>query len=219
MRIAAREPCVGGVCRCERQRRHRERCGIPVNLPRETALLIIDLQKAIDHPGWGERNNPQAEANIAILLATWRAGGRPVYHIRHDSTQAGSHYRPGQPGHEFKPEALPAAGEPIIAKRTNSAFIATDLEERLRAAGHMTLVVTGVITNNSVEATVRMAGNLGFDTLLVEDAVFTFGRRDWSGVWRTADEVHAMSLANLDGEYCKVVSTRAVLANAPAPPG
>src|ERR1039457_5910429 len=39
---------------------------------------------------------------------------------------------------------------------------------RLRAAGQTVLAVTGVITNNSVEATVRMAGNLGFDTYLVE---------------------------------------------------
>jgi len=72
-------------------------------------------------------------------------------------------------------------------------------------------VVTGVITNNSVEATVRMAGNLGFETYLVEDACFTFGRKDWHGTWRTAAEVHAMSLANLDGEYCVVVRTKQVL--------
>jgi nicotinamidase-related amidase len=102
-------------------------------------------------------------------------------------------------------------GEVVIPKRTNSAFIGTDLEERLRDAGHTRLVVAGVITNNSVEATVRMAGNLGFDVLLVEDAVFTFARRDWRGRWRTADEVHAMSLANLHGEYCTVVTTNDVL--------
>ena len=56
-----------------------------------------------------------------------------------------------------------------------------------------------------------MAGNLGFTTWLVEDATFTFGRQDWSGTWRTADEVHAMSLANLDGEYCSVVQTSQIL--------
>jgi isochorismate hydrolase len=56
-----------------------------------------------------------------------------------------------------------------------------------------------------------MAGNLGFETFLVEDACFTFGRRDWNGVWRTAAEVHAMSLANLAGEYATVVRTTQVL--------
>ena len=96
-------------------------------------------------------------------------------------------------------------------KTTNSAFVGTGLEARLRAAQQMLVVVTGVITNNSVEATVRMAGNLGFEIYLVEDACFTFGRKDWKGMWRTAAEVHGMSLANLDGEYCTVVRTRDVL--------
>jgi len=180
-------------------------------LPRDAALILIDLQNAIDHPSWGQRNNVGAERNIALLLGAWRDTNRPVYHIRHDSSQPNSHYRPGQPGNNFKPEAQPIPGEIVIAKKTNSAFIGTDLEGILRSANRSLLVVAGVITNNSVEATVRMAGNLGFDTLLVEDATYTFGRRDWDGVWRTADEVHAMSLANLDGEYCSVIQTIEVL--------
>lgn len=184
-----------------------------MTLPPKTALLIIDLQNAIDHPSWGVRNNPDAEKNVAALLDAWRRTGQPIYHIRHDSREPASHYRPGQPGNDFKPEAQPLPGETIIAKQTNSAFIGTDLESRLRAAVQTTLVITGVITNNSVEATVRMAGNLGFNTFLVEDAVFTFGCKDFAGTPRTAEEVHAMSLANLDGEYCTVVQTKAVLAS------
>jgi len=119
---------------------------------------------------------------------------------------AKSPYRPGQSGNDFRPQTGPLKGETVIAKRTNSAFIGTDLENRLRGAGQTALVIAGVITNNSVEATVRMAGNLGFATWLVEDACFTFGRKDWNGSWRTAEEVHAMSLANLDREYCTVIS-------------
>jgi nicotinamidase-related amidase len=180
-------------------------------MPLETALIIIDVQKAIDHLSWGQRNNPDAERNIAALLQAWRKTKRPIYHVRHDSTEPDSHYRPGQPGHEFKPEAEPLAGEAIISKQTNSAFIGTDLERRLRNANQNTLIVTGVITNNSVDATVRMAGNLGFNVFLVEDATFTFGRNDWYGVFRSASEVHAMTLANLDGEYCTVVRTSDVV--------
>src|SRR5215831_17586139 len=192
--------------------------GLSAPLPQDTALLVIDVQKAIDHPSWGDRNNPDAERNIAALLEAWRTTGRPVYHIRHDSTEPTSHYRPGQPGHDFKPEAQPAAGETVIPKRVNSAFIGTDLESRLRAAGIDTLVVAGVITNNSVEATVRMAGNLGFRTFLAEDAAFTFGRRDWNGQFHPASEVHALSLANLHGEYATVVDTDWILAAAGRPP-
>ena len=184
---------------------------LPARLPPDAALLVIDLQKAIDHPDWGQRNNPEAEQNVAALLGAWRAAGRPVYHVRHDSTEPASHYRPRQPGHEFKPEAQPVAGETVVAKRTNSAFIGTGLEAKLRDRNQSLLIVAGVITNNSVESTVRMAGNLGFDTFLVEDACFTFGRKDWTGRFRSAAEVHAMSLANLDGEYCIVVRTGDVL--------
>lgn len=175
-------------------------------------LLLIDMQQAIDHPDWGIRNNPDAEKQVIRLLSHWRARGWPLIHIRHDSREPRSHYRPGLAGNMFKPETAPLPGEMTIAKTTNSAFIGTDLEARLRKAGHTALVVAGVITNNSVEATVRMAGNLGFDTWLVEDACFTFGRVDWRGTARTADEVHAMSLANLDGEYCTVITAAAALA-------
>lgn len=103
------------------------------------------------------------------------------------------------------------SGEPVIAKQTNSAFIGTDLEERLRVGGHDTLVVAGVITNNSIEATVRMAGNLGFQAWLVADGCFTFARTDWNGTARSAEDVHAMSLANLDVEYCTVTTVNALL--------
>jgi nicotinamidase-related amidase len=93
--------------------------------------------------------------------------------------------------------------ETIIVKHTNSAFIGTELDRLLRLAKISTLVILGVITNNSLEATARMAGNLGFDTYLVEDASFTFARKDYRGRLRTAAEVHDMSLANLNGHIAR----------------
>jgi len=176
------------------------------------ALLIIDVQNAIDDPSWGnDRNNPDAEANIARLLARWRARGWPLFHIRHVSRDPRSTYRPGQPGCDFKPEVMPRPEELVVEKSTNSAFIGTSLEADLRAAGVSEVVIVGVITNNSVEATARMSGNLGFPTIVVSDATATFGRLDYNGVWRASEEVHAMSLANLEGEYARILSTDRVL--------
>jgi nicotinamidase-related amidase len=140
--------------------------------------------------------------DIARLLAVWRSKEWPISHVPHDSRFADSAYRPGQIGNQFQPEAAPQPGAMIVPKRTNSAFIGTDLERHLRASALATIVVSGVSTNNSVAATVRMAGNLGFQTYLVADACFTFARRDCSGRLRTADEVHSRSLANLQEEYC-----------------
>jgi len=185
------------------------------SLPANAALLVIDLQKAIDDPRWsrvGPRNNPQAERNVAALLTAWRWRQRPLVHIRHDSVEPDSAYRPDRATHAFKEEAAPLPDECVIGKSVNSAFIGTILDTWLRGKGIDTLVVTGVITNNSVEATVRNAGNLGYDVRLVQDATYTFAMRDWSGRLRTAEEVHDLSLANLSGEYATITDTAEILA-------
>jgi nicotinamidase-related amidase len=178
---------------------------------RDAALLVIDVQTAIDDPKWGPRNNAGAEANIARLIQAWRERGRAIFHVRHDSTFPESPYRPGQPGNDFKREVAPHEGEAVIAKRTNSAFIGTDLEARLRRGGHSTVVIAGVLTHNSVEATARMAGNLGFDTIVVSDATWATDKTDLRGKRWAAEDVHALSLANLHGEYATVLDTASVL--------
>ncbi len=184
-------------------------------IPHNAALIIIDVQQAIDQPQWarwGPRNNLQAEDHIAQLLAAWRATQRLIFHVRHMSREPHSTYRPNQPGNEFKPQVKPLPQESVIEKSTNSAFIGTALEVELRAAAIDTLIITGVITNNSVEATARMAGNLGFNTIVVSDATATFPRPDFNNVLRSADDVHAMSLANLQDEYAAIMTTHEVLA-------
>jgi nicotinamidase-related amidase len=184
----------------------------PDSLPAAAALLIIDLQKAIDAPYWGPRNNPDCERNVAALLARWRATRRPIYHIKHNSTEPQSAYRPGQPGNDFKDEVKPQVGEAVITKRVNSAFIGTGLGTLLKVAGHVPLVVTGVLTHNSVEATVRMGGNLGFEIYLVSDGCFAIDKKTLDGRVFPAKDVHALSLANMNGEYATVVDTGWVLA-------
>ena len=74
--------------------------------------------------------------------------------------------------------------------------------------------MVGVITNNSVEATARMAGNLGYRTVVVSDATFTFNRVDYGGRGHSAELVHNLSLANLEGEYAAIFSTHQILMSA-----
>jgi nicotinamidase-related amidase len=181
-------------------------------LPSDTVLIIVDVQRAIDDPKWGPRNNPDAEDNIAALLAAWRSAAMPVFHVRHDSTDAASPYRPGTPGHAFKPQAQPRAGETLIGKSANSAFINTDLEERLNVIGATTLVVCGVLTHNSVEATVRHAGNLGYRVFVPADACWSVDVRDLTGKVWPAEDVHQLSLAVMHGEYAQVTSVKDLIA-------
>jgi nicotinamidase-related amidase len=182
-----------------------------MSLPRTAALIVIDVQDGLDHPKWGRRNNPDAEANIARLLAGWRESDRPIFHIQHLSTEEGSPLQPGSPGVEIKERVKPLWHEPVITKRVNSAFIGTDLEARLRQRGILTLVICGLTTNHCVETTTRMAGNLGFVTHLAGDACATFDRVGPDGVTYPAEQIHAVSLANIHGEFATVRTTDDIL--------
>lgn len=175
------------------------------------ALIIIDMQRGMADPAAGSRNNPDAEANIAALLSAWRRAQLPVVHVRHISRTVGSPFWPGQVGAEFQPPLAPAPSEHVVEKNVPDAVLNTGLERWLRVRDIERLVVVGVSTNNSVESTVRTAGNLGFQVIVVSDATFAFDKPDYAGVFRSAAEVHAMSLANLDGEFATVARTAEVL--------
>ena len=159
-------------------------------------------------PASGARNNPQAEAHIARLLDAWRESGQTVVHVRHISRTPGSPFWPGQPGVEFQPALAPRDGEHVVEKNVPDAFTHTGLERWLHARGHRSLVIVGVSTNNSVEATARSAGNLGFQTHVVADACFAFALSDLRGRRHAAEEVHQMALANLQGEYASVIDAQ-----------
>ncbi len=175
------------------------------------ALIIIDLQNGMCGDHLPARNNPGAEDNIARLHAAWRAAGQPVVSVRHISRSPASVFAPGQRGVEFQPRFAPLPHEHVVEKNVPDAFVNTGLERWLHARGIRHVVLVGVSTNNSVEASARTAGNLGFTTIVVADATFAFEKADYGGTLRTAEDVHRMSLANLHGEYADVRDTAQVL--------
>ena len=178
---------------------------------RKTALLVIDVQKGLDDPSLGKRNNPEAEANMARLMAAWREGERPLIHVKHNSTQPNSPLRPELPGNAIKDEVRPLPGEKQFSKTVNSAFIGTGLEAYLHEQDISSLVVIGLTTDHCVSTSVRMAANLGFDVTLVADATAAHERVGYDGVLYSAEELHKINLVSLDGEFCTVRSTEAVL--------
>ena len=174
-------------------------------------LIVIDVQRAFDDPAWGERNNPDAEARVAEAIAGWRERDAPVIHVRHRSAEPEGTFVPGTDAFEFKPEAEPLDGEPVITKDVNSAFIGTDLEQRLRADGVTTVALVGLTTDHCCSTTARMAGNLGFETWVLGDAMATFERRTPDGEPISAEEMHRTALASLHDEFAEVISTAAAL--------
>ena len=175
------------------------------------ALILIDVQEGLDEPRLGQRNNPAAEANMARLLRHWRERGRPVFHIQHMSTEPDSPLRPELPGNAIKAVVAPQGEEPVIRKQVNSAFIGTDLDARLRQARIESLVIVGLTTDHCVSSTARMAGDLGYDTVVVADATAAHEQRSYDGSHHDAETVHQLALAHLHEEFATIVTTEQVL--------
>ena len=178
-----------------------------------TALIIIDVQKGFDdEEHWGgNRNNKDAETKIVQILERWRGLKLPIFHILHSSLELDSKLHESHPGFEMKDEVKPIDGEPIIVKNVNSAFIGTDLRERLDNQEIKNLVIVGLTTNHCVSTSTRMAGNFGFDVLLISDATATFDRIGINGELFDAEMIHQTSLASLNNEFAQVIDTEKLL--------
>ncbi|RZT95770.1 nicotinamidase-related amidase [Ancylomarina subtilis] len=177
------------------------------------ALLLIDFQKGFDDEAYwgGNRNNRDAEEKAAQILSVWRKLDLPIYHIIHSSQDPKSRLHQSHAGFEICDQLKPMAGEPLIIKNVNSAFIGTDLKERLEKKGITNLVIVGLTTNHCISTTTRMAGNYGYETLLIEDATATFDRMGIKGEKYPAEMIHQISLCNLKDEFATIINTAQLL--------
>ncbi len=180
----------------------------------KTALLVIDVQMAFVHRDEKNepRSAPEAEGNIARLLSVFRQNAINIIHIHHHSRVEGSPFTAGLPGAAVQEFVAPAEGEAVYIKHVNSSFIDTTLEKDLRSHGIEHLVLCGATANHCVETTTRMAGNLGFDTYYVSDGVWAYGMIGPDGKSHNPEDVHSMTLSNMQGEFATVVTTQEILA-------
>ncbi len=140
-------------------------------------------------------------------MKLWRQLELPVFHVKHCSTTPGSRLAEGNPGNEIMEIVMPQDEEPVIRKNVNSAFIGTDLKQRLDTAKIHKVVIVGLTTDHCVSTTVRMAGNYGYDTYVVSDATATFCKTSANGQKYSAEVIHETALASLHNEFAIVLTT------------
>ncbi|TBW38636.1 cysteine hydrolase [Siculibacillus lacustris] len=174
-------------------------------------LVVIDMQRAIDLPGRPARGNPDLDANALRVIAAFRAAGRPIIHVRHDSVDAESWFRPDHPGNAFRPGFAPGPGEGLVVKSVNAAFIGTDLDLRLRRLGATTVVCCGWASDMCVSTTIRVGANMGWDMVCVADACDCSDLPDPFGDGIIpAKEVHRVHMATLAADFCRLVTAEEV---------
>jgi nicotinamidase-related amidase len=137
-------------------------------------LLIIDIQVGMfSMPELPLYNADGLIQIIKGLLERAREAGFPVIYVQHESVSGGL-LDPATQRWAIHPDIEPIEGEPVVHKKTPSAFVGTELEALLNDRGITTLVIAGAQSELCVDSTVRHATFLGFKVILVQDAHSTF---------------------------------------------
>ncbi|MCM3570141.1 cysteine hydrolase family protein [Neobacillus mesonae] len=177
-----------------------------------TALLIVDIQNDYFPKGRMELSNPvKAADNARRILEMFRQNHDPIFHIQHISINEGAgFFLPNTEGANINEAVLPLENESIIVKHSPNSFFQTELESKLKENGVTKLVIVGMMTHMCIDATVRAAKELGFETTLIEDACTTTDLRYQDKVV-PAEQVHYAFIGALNGMYANIVSTEAFL--------
>lgn len=180
-------------------------------LPKETALIVIDMQNGMCHPegtlgqsGIDTTRLMGIVPRVAHLVGACRRAGIPDLWTRHynlaedrarDARRITPHTKkrkriacePGTWDSEFLDTLAPLAegAHAVIVKYRWSAFYATNLDTLLSALGTRLVVICGTTTNACIDSSVRDAYMRNYDVLVVEDCVAGV-RADWE---KTALEV------------------------------
>lgn len=189
-------------------------------LPLDRSVLVVwDMQNAI---GAMASNRSEIVPRIATLISAYRERGLPLVYSQHTTLPepwanpamqrsmerrgmrpGGFRLAPGTPEWQIIAELAPRPDDLVLAKTTPSFFVGTPLEALLRFRKVDTLVLTGVSTEAGILGTARHAVNLGFQPIVVEDAV---GSRSPEG--------HQAGLASLR-EIADIESSASILARLP----
>jgi nicotinamidase-related amidase len=140
------------------------------------ALVVIDLQKGIVGLPLAHSAS-EIVGRSALLARAFRERRLPVVLVNVSGaapgrTDAGSRsFSPAADWAQLVPELEQHSTDLLITKQRVGAFIGTSLDEYLRQHGVTQVLLTGIATSNGVEATARSAYDLGYNVVLVVDAM------------------------------------------------
>ena len=180
--------------------------------PKQTALVLIDLQKGI----LGRQTAPHSAADVLargvrLANAFRKAGGLVVLvHVSYSADGGDALTQPTDAGplaatrgpdwDVISPDLGRTDRDLVITKRQWGAFYGTPLDMQLRRRGIKTIVIGGIATNFGVESTARDAYERGYSLVFVEDAMSAL-----------SNDAHQFAIANIFPRLGRVRSTEEVL--------
>ncbi|MGV8989478.1 MAG: cysteine hydrolase family protein [Cypionkella sp.] len=187
--------------------------------PKRTCLLLIDTQNYVWNPDVAVRVpyfdgvlKETVIPNLQRLLAAFRAaGGEVIYTVMENLTDDGRDrsldYKlskffitKGSWDAKVLDAVAPAGDEIVIPKTSSGVFNSTNIEYILRNIGIDTLVVTGFLTDQCCDHTVRDAADRGFYPICISDGCATHS------------EARHQNALNAFKGYCRTITTAELLA-------
>lgn len=135
--------------------------------PKKTALLVIDVQRALFTRHDPVFNDWKVVETINALVTRAYLFGVRVAYVQHENN---SILVKGSDGWLFHPEIKPKASDLAVHKKQGNAFLDTELQSDLEARGIQNLLITGLVTQGCVRATSLGGLKLGYNVFLVQGA-------------------------------------------------
>ncbi|MGW0559647.1 cysteine hydrolase family protein [Streptomyces sp. NPDC003016] len=172
----------------------------------ESTLVLIDYQNTyttgvMELDGWQD-----ALGAATQLLARARQVGTEVIHVINDGGEGTPYDIRAEIG-QIHPSVAPVDGEPVVVKKAPNAFVGTDLDEHVDAAGNSDLVIAGFMTHMCVAFTAQGAFLRGNRPTVVADASATRAL-PVAGTELDARQVHYSALATIADLYGVVVPSQ-----------
>ncbi|KPG93127.1 isochorismatase [Pseudomonas sp. RIT-PI-q] len=164
-----------------------------------TALLVIDVQRALCSGEYECFNIKRVIENINSLSAKARDAGIPVIFIQHEEGDLLKH---GSDGWQLAEGLETSAQDLHVRKTTPDSFYQTNLQKLLPKEDFERLIICGLQTDYCVNATVRQAHELGYDVVLAADAHSTVDNGNL-----TAEDIiaeHNKDLAHLTSAVSRI---------------
>jgi len=173
-----------------------------------TALLLLEIQN--DYFPNGRiplEKSLEASLKAQHMLQAYREKKLPIIHVQHISTHPDATYLlPCTKGAEFYSTVQPLKSETIIKKHYPNSFKDTMLLNHLIKNQINHLVICGMMTQLTVDATTRAGKDLGFTCTVLHDACAA-KQLDFNHNVISAQNVHYAFIAALQPAYATIIST------------
>lgn len=173
-----------------------------------TALLLLEIQN--DYFPNGRiplEKSIDAAAKAQTVLQAYRESKNHIIHVQHISTNPDAAFLlPCTRGADFYHNVQPLKGETIVKKHYPNSFKDTILLNHLIKNQINHLVICGMMTHLTIDATVRAAFDLGFSCTVLHDACAA-RQLEFHHTAIHAQNVQYSFLAALQQNYASVLSS------------